>query len=88
VQVVVGLVPKAAGPKPTLQVQPLLPSDSTLRYFAVDAAMVGGRVVSVLWDADGKRYNKGQGLTVMLDGKVAATAKTLQGASALTVPLG
>ena len=37
--------------------------------------------------ADGKRYGKGVGLSVMLDGQVVATAKTLQGTSALTVPL-
>lgn len=40
-----------AGPNPTLRVQPLLPSDTTLSYFALDAAMVGGRLVSVIWDA-------------------------------------
>jgi hypothetical protein len=43
-----------------------------------------GRVVTVLYDSDGTRYNKGTGLMVLLDGKLAATAPTLQ---KLTVPL-
>eukprot|EP01052_Picozoa_sp_SAG31_P039132 SAG31_NODE_5362_length_2587_cov_2.129823_1_plen_661_part_10 len=115
VRVVAGLVPNAMGPRPTLRVQPLLPNDTTLDYFALDAALIGGRVrpssaflcfsvytlwhevatqgdrfesarecrphnlsrhvgqvVSVVWDAQGTKYGYGKGLTVLVDGLVAA----------------
>jgi len=86
---VAGLVPRAAGEAgstPLLQVQPLQPADSALAYWAVDGAVVAGRVVTVLWDADGSRYDRGAGLTVLLDGQMVAHAYTTQG-PALLVPL-
>ena len=43
-RVVAGMVPNAIGPRPTIRVQPLLPSDTTLEYFALDSALIGGRV--------------------------------------------
>jgi hypothetical protein len=44
IRAVAGLVPNAIGQSPTLRVQPLLPTDDTLDYFALDAALIGGRV--------------------------------------------
>ena len=43
-RVVAGMVPNAIGPRPTIRVQPLLPSDTTLEYFALNSALIGGRV--------------------------------------------
>ena len=39
--------------------------------------LLHGRVISVLFDADGKHYSKGAGLQVLVDGVKAATAPTL-----------
>ena len=36
--------------------------------------LVAGRVVSVVFDVDGKHYNKGPGLRVLVDGVVKATS--------------
>ena len=84
---VAGLQPHAAGPAPpSVTVQPLQPTDSTLAWWALDGAVVGGRAVAVFWDADGSRYGRGAGLTVLVDGEVAAHAGTTQGPP-LVVPL-
>ena len=70
---VVGLVPSANG---TLIVNPLVPAD-VLPWWAADGMLLHGRVISVLFDADGKHYNKGAGLQVLVDGVKAASAPTL-----------
>eukprot|EP01046_Picozoa_sp_COSAG06_P008097 COSAG06_NODE_406_length_16115_cov_38.420142_4_plen_594_part_00 len=70
---VVGLVPSANG---TLVVNPLVPAD-VLPWWAADGMLLHGRVISVLFDADGKHYNKGAGLQVLVDGVKAASAPTL-----------
>jgi hypothetical protein len=76
---VCGLAPRASGAAPSLTVAPLQPSDAALAWWAVDGALVGGRVVCVTWDADGSRYGRGAGLRVFLDGALAAQAATTQG---------
>jgi hypothetical protein len=86
IQAVAGLVPRAAGAAPELAVQPLQPSDDALAWWCLDGALVNGRVVTVLWDADGSRYGRGAGLSVLLDGALVAHADTTQG-PALVVPL-
>ena len=76
---VAGLVPRASGAAPSLTVAPLQPSDAALEWWAVDGALVGGRAVCVLWDYDGSRYSRGAGLSVFVDGALAAHAVTTQG---------
>ena len=71
---VVGLIPSANG---SLVVNPLVPADA-LPWWAADGMVLHGRVVSVLFDADGKKYGKGAGLKVWLDGKVVAQAETMR----------
>lgn len=84
---VAGLQPHAAGPSPpSVTVQPLQPSDAALSWWALDGAVVNGRVVTVLWDVDGSRYGRGAGLSVFIDGVQAAHAATTQGPP-LVVPL-
>ena len=73
---VVGLQPHSNG---TLVVNPLVPqTDSGLTFFAADGIALHGRVVTVVFDKDGTKYNKGKGLTVLVDGvKVRETIKHL-----------
>lgn len=61
----------------TVEVNPLLPDD-TWDHFCLDHVKYHGRLLTILWDKTGKHYNKGQGLTVLADGKVIANAPTLQ----------
>lgn len=76
-----GIVPQADA---TLVVDPLVSASETnqplatsLPYFAVDHVRYKGRDVSVVWDLDGSHYKHGAGLTVLLDGQVAAHSATL-----------
>jgi hypothetical protein len=63
----VGLRPRADD---TLEVNPLVPDDWD--YFALDDVSYHGQAVSIVWDRDGTRYAKGQGLSLLVDGAVVA----------------
>jgi hypothetical protein len=80
----VGLRPRADD---VLEVNPLAPSDPAdphfLRYFALQDAPYHGHLVSIVFDADGRRYGR-KGLVVSVDGKQVAASPTL---ARLTVPL-
>ena len=58
-----------------LEVSPLLPPSLLARtpFFAIDGVRVGDSDVAVVWDADGKRYGKGKGLSVLVGGVVVAS---------------
>ncbi|HEU5069152.1 MAG TPA: discoidin domain-containing protein [Verrucomicrobiae bacterium] len=68
----VGVKPRADD---VLEIQPLAPEDWP--WFALDDLNYHGHNVSVIWDRDGKRYGRGKGLTVFVDGKKAATSSKL-----------
>ena len=65
-----GLRPLANG---TLLVQPLLPVDSGVRYFAIDGVRMRERDVCVAFDRDGSRYGLGAGVHVLLEGVLVAS---------------
>lgn len=86
---VAGVIPaawRADGAAASVSVAPLQPADAALAWWCVDGLRVGGRALAVLWDADGSRYGRGAGLSVLLDGTLSAHAATTQG-PALTVRL-
>ncbi|MES2390743.1 MAG: glycosyl hydrolase family 65 protein [Acidobacteriota bacterium] len=56
--------------------KPLLPR-GTWSYFAVDALPYHGHSLTIVWDATGKRYGKGKGLTLMVDGRKVASRPEL-----------
>jgi hypothetical protein len=37
-----------------------------------------GRDLTILWDRDGKRYGRGAGLTVLVDGRMIAQSSRLE----------
>ncbi len=57
-------------------VNPLLP-EGAWSYFCVDNIAYHGHRLTIVWDADGSRYNVGRGLQVMVDGKQMAHRDTL-----------
>lgn len=59
-----------------VEVRPLLPPGEW-KYFAIDRLPYHGHLLAVLWDADGKRYSRGAGMILMVDGKTVARRKTL-----------
>lgn len=54
----------------TLTINPL--TDDSIRYFCLDDVLYHGHRLTVLYDKDGTRYNKGKGVTVFIDGKKAS----------------
>jgi hypothetical protein len=74
--VITGLVGLRPADSDTLAIQPLVPPD-VWDWFCLDGVKYHGRIVTVLWDKDGKRYGRGSGLTVLVEGAVAAHSATL-----------
>lgn len=80
----VGIRPRADD---VLEVNPLLPDAGdaqALGWFRVQDVPYHGHRIAVTWDADGKRYGRGKGLSIEVDGKRVAERETL---GRLTVPV-
>lgn len=62
-----------------LVVDPLVPDPALgFRHFVLQNVPYHGHLVSVVYDADGTHYPFGKGLSVLVDGAVAAHADTVQ----------
>jgi len=70
---VVGLRPRA---DEVVEISPLLPAGAW-DYFCLDGVRYHGHTLTILWDKDGSRYGRGQGLVVLADGKEIARGKRL-----------
>jgi len=70
---VVGLVPRADA---IVEINPLLPPQ-TWNWFCLDAVKYHGHTLTILWDQDGTRYQRGAGLIVLADGKEIARGQKL-----------
>jgi hypothetical protein len=70
---VVGLRPRADD---VVEVDPLLP-DGTWDWFCLDGVKYHGHLLTLIWDKDGSRYHRGQGLIVLADGKEIARGNQL-----------
>jgi len=75
--VISGLVGLRPRPDDVVEVNPLLPQD-TWDWFCLDNVLYHGRIITILWDKTGKKYNRGTGLRVFADGKEVAQADPLQ----------
>ncbi len=74
--VITGLVGLEPRPDETVEVHPLLP-DGLWDWFCLDGVRYHGHMLTVVWDKDGKRYGRGQGLSVLADGQAIAHAERL-----------
>jgi hypothetical protein len=70
---VVGLRPCADD---TVEISPLLPAE-TWNWFCLDGVKYHGRTLTIIWDKDGTRYHRGQGLIGLVDGKEIARGNGL-----------
>jgi hypothetical protein len=70
---VVGLIPRGDN---RVEIFPLLP-DGTWDWFCLDGVKYHGRTLTIFWDKDGSRYNRGKGLVILADGKEIARADKL-----------
>ena len=69
----IGLRPRADN---RIVLQPLLPRGQWT-YFAIDALPYHGHLLTVLWDSTGKRYGRGKGMMLLVDGKQVVSHKDL-----------
>ncbi|KAA6313151.1 Beta-L-arabinobiosidase [termite gut metagenome] len=59
-----------------LTVNPLIPAD-TWDYFCIDNVLYHGKKITVIYDKTGKKYGKGKGLIVLVNGKKIASSPDL-----------
>ncbi len=69
----IGLQPRADS---RIVLQPLLPAGEW-SYFAMDALPYHGHLLTVFWDSTGKRYGRGKGMHLLVDGKQVAVRADL-----------
>jgi hypothetical protein len=70
----VGLIPRTDD---IVEVNPLLP-ENTWPWFCLDRVPYHGRLLTILWDKTGKKYNRGSGLRIFADGQEIAAAPGLK----------
>lgn len=74
------LITGLMGLRPSAQdlvtVQPLVPMD-TWDWFCLDHVPYHGHTLTILWDKDGKRYERGSGLQILIDGQSIARSNTM-----------
>ncbi len=70
----IGLRPQSGN---KLIINPLIPED-TWDYFCLDNILYHGKILTIVYDKTGKRYKKGRGLRVWVDGKPAAASPDLK----------
>jgi hypothetical protein len=69
----VGLRPRADD---MLEVNPLLPANKW-DWFCLDNVLYHGKIISIVWDKTGTKYNRGKGFSLFVNGVKLATAENL-----------
>ncbi|TLP74025.1 MGH1-like glycoside hydrolase domain-containing protein [Maribacter sp. ACAM166] len=64
--IITGLVGLRPRSDDFIEINPLIPDN--WNYFALDDVNYHGHKLSILWDEDGEKYNKGKGLMIFLNG--------------------
>lgn len=75
--IITGLMGVRPGANDTLIINPLVPS-GTWDYFCLDNIAYRGKKLAVLYDKTGKRYRKGKGFMIFLNGKKISSASTVR----------
>ncbi len=69
----VGLRPRADN---TIEVNPLV-EEKNMDWFCLDNVLYHNKIITIIWDKTGKKYNKGKGFTIFANGKKIASALKL-----------
>ena len=69
----VGLVPRS---DEAITVDPLIPQNAW-DWFCLDNVRYHGRILTILWDRNGEKYNKGKGFNIFVDGRKVAGSHEL-----------
>jgi hypothetical protein len=70
---IAGLRPRADD---IVEIDPLLP-DGKWDWFCLDNVLYHGKLITILWDRDGRKYGKGKGLSLWVNGVKKASAPQL-----------
>lgn len=70
----VGVVPRADD---VLEIDPLIPAEAW-DWFCLDGVHYHGRRITIAWDRDGQRYQRGSGLAVWIDGHESVRSAELK----------
>jgi hypothetical protein len=58
-------------------VNPLIPDD-TWKWFCLDRVPYHGQILTIIWDRDGTKYQKGKGFSVFVDGELKHNSKLIE----------
>ncbi len=75
--IITGLVGLRPREDNIIEVHPLLPAGKW-DWFCLDNVLYHGKIVTIIWDNSGKKYKKGKGLSVWVNGKKVAASDKLQ----------
>ena len=73
---ITGLVGLRPRPDDIVEIHSLLPANSWT-WFCLDNVRYQDRALTIIWDKEGTRYNRGKGLIVLVDGEEIARGETL-----------
>ena len=74
--IISGLVGLRPRPDDIVEVNPLVPEERW-DWFCLDNVLYHGRIITILWDKTGNKYNRGKGLRVFANGKEIVQSKTI-----------
>jgi hypothetical protein len=74
--VIAGLVGIVPHEDDVVEINPLLPT-GTWDWFCLDKVPYHGKLLSIVWDRTGEKYNKGKGLRIFANGKEIGHADDL-----------
>jgi hypothetical protein len=60
-----------------VEIFPLIPKGQW-DWFCLDQVLYHGKVLTILWDKNGKKYGKGKGFMIFADGKEIYKGKNLK----------
>ena len=75
--IISGLMGLRPRPDNVLEINPLIPQEKW-DWFCLDNVPYHGRIITIVWDKTGSKYNRGKGFYVLVDGQVKAHADTLK----------
>lgn len=75
--IITGLVGLRPRPDDIIEINPLLP-DGKWDWFCLDNVPYHGKILTILWDKDGRKYKRGKGLTVFVNGKKKGSVPALE----------
>lgn len=70
----VGLRPRADN---IIEINPLVP-ENRWDWFCLDNILYHGNILTIFWDKDGTRYNRGKGFHLLINGKEVASNRRLE----------